>query len=333
LKILKTIIFALVTVLLATGLYIGYLIKPDHSLALPEDNKEDVTANLETVNPFKGDDPLHILVMGIDSTATTDMTEDENPSRSDTMMLFTIDPVRKKVQVLSLPRDTYIKIPGYAEKTKLGHAYAYGGYLLAEETIEDFLDIKIDHYGIVDYKAVERLVDAIGGIDVVMDQDYYYEDTYVVPPLVIDFKKGKNYLDGKEAVNYLRIRKMYEDQDIGRIQKQQEFLLKVLEKVKKPSIILKVPELIDIAQKHSKTDLSYGQIAYLAKFALDLDKEDIITDTLVGDDQRIGDLDYYIVDEELAREQVRRFKEGKGSYYQEVQEQKESNENSSNDEE
>src|SRR5699024_5910851 len=211
---------------------------------LPEDNKEDVTANLETVNPFKGDDPLHILVMGIDSTATTDMTEDENPSRSDTMMLFTIDPVRKKVQVLSLPRDTYIKIPGYAEKTKLGHAYAYGGYLLAEETIEDFLDIKIDHYGIVDYKAVERLVDAIGGIDVVMDQDYYYEDTYVVPPLVIDFKKGKNHLDGKEAVNYLRIRKMYEDQDIGRIQKQQEFLLKVLEKVKKPSIILKVPELL-----------------------------------------------------------------------------------------
>ena len=160
--------------------------------------------------------------------------------------------------------------------------------------------------------------------------DYSYEDTYVVPNLHIDFKKGKQKLDGADAVRYLRIRKIYEDQDIDRIQVQQRFLMQLFEKVKRPMMILKIPELIDIALDNIETNLSYGQIAYLAKMGLDMERDDIQTDTLVGDNQRIGNIEYYVVDQASAREQVRRFAQGKKGYYEELKEQKNANEEKSN---
>lgn len=196
--------------------------------------------------------------------------------------------------------------------------------------MENFLDVKIDYYATVDYNAVERLVDAVGGIDVDIPFDYSYEDTYVVPNLHIDFKKGKQKLDGANAVRYLRIRKIYEDQDIDRIQVQQRFLMQLFDKVKRPMMILKIPELIDIALDNIETNLSYGQIAYLAKMGLGMDRDDIQTDTLVGENQRIGKIEYYVVDQASAREQVRRFAQGKKGYYEELKEQKMENEEKSN---
>lgn len=328
-RVLKILVAALLIAVLSGALALGYeLVDRPITKRNHEPSREEATKRinkLDTTNPFTGDDPLHILLFGIDKTATTDMTEEGNPTRSDVVMLVTIDPVTKRAQLLSLPRDTYVSIRGHQGKTKLGHAYAYGGEKLAEETVEDFLDVKIDYYATVDYKAVERLVDAVGGIEVDIPFDYSYEDTYVVPNLHIDFKKGKQKLDGANAVRYLRIRKIYEDQDIDRIQVQQRFMMQLFDKLKRPMMILKIPELIDIALDNIETNLSYGQIAYLAKMGLDMDRENIQTDTLVGDNKRIGSIDYYIVNQASAREQVRRFAEGKIGYYEEIQEQKKAN--------
>lgn len=333
-RVLKIIVAALVIAVLSGALALGYkMVDRPISKKTKEPTLEEANNSLEklnTTNPFTGDDPLHILLFGIDKTATTDMTEEGNPTRSDVIMLVTIDPVTKRAQLLSLPRDTYVDIEGHEGKTKLGHSYAYGGEKLAEETVENFLDVKIDYYATVDYNAVERLVDAVGGIDVDIPFDYSYEDTYVVPNLHIDFKKGKQKLDGANAVRYLRIRKIYEDQDIDRIQVQQRFLMQLFDKVKRPMMILKIPELIDIALDNIETNLSYGQIAYLAKMGLGMDRDDIQTDTLVGENQRIGKIEYYVVDQASAREQVRRFAQGKKGYYEELKEQKMENEEKSN---
>lgn len=328
-RVLKIIVAALLIAVLSGALVLGYelvdrpMTKRSHELSQEEAAKS--INKLDTTNPFTGDDPLHILLFGIDKTATTDMTEEGNPTRSDVVMLVTIDPVTKRAQLLSLPRDTYVNIKGHDGKTKLGHAYAYGGEKLAEETVENFLDVKIDYYATVDYGAVERLVDAVGGIEVDIPFDYNYEDTYVVPNLHIDFKKGKQKLNGADAVRYLRIRKIYEDQDIDRIQVQQRFMMQLFDKLKRPMMILKIPELIDIALDNIETNLSYGQIAYLAKMGLGMDRENIQTDTLVGENKRIGNIEYYIVDQASAQEQVRRFAEGKIGYYEEVQAEKKAN--------
>lgn len=328
-RVLKIIVAALLIAVLSGALVLGYelvdrpMTKRSHELSQEEAAKS--INKLDTTNPFTGDDPLHILLFGIDKTATTDMTEEGNPTRSDVVMLVTIDPVTKRAQLLSLPRDTYVNIKGHDGKTKLGHAYAYGGEKLAEETVENFLDVKIDYYATVDYGAVERLVDAVGGIEVDIPFDYSYEDTYVVPNLHIDFKKGKQKLNGADAVRYLRIRKIYEDQDIDRIQVQQRFMMQLFDKLKRPMMILKIPELIDIALDNIETNISYGQIAYLAKMGLGMDRENIQTDTLVGENKRIGNIEYYIVDQASAQEQVRRFAEGKIGYYEEVQAEKKAN--------
>lgn len=320
-RYIKWIVAVLIVIVLGTGLVLGHTVAnggKSISTITKTPSKKASLEELRTVNPFTGNDPLHIAVFGVDRTATTDMDEEENPSRSDTIMLFTIDPVTKRAQLLSLPRDTYLHAPGHSGKTKLGHAYAYGGHELAVETIEEFMDVNIDYYATVDYAAVKRLVDAVGGIEVDIPFDYEYEDTYVVPNLHINFKKGRQRLDGEDAVRYLRIRKIYENQDIGRIQAQQGFLMSIFQQLKHPSIIFKIPELIDIVQDNVETDLSYGQIAYLARFGLEMDRENIVTDTLVGTDQYIGDIAYYVVDQANAREQLRRFLNGKGSYYEEV---------------
>lgn len=328
-RVLKIIVAALLIAVLSGALVLGYelvdrpMTKRSHELSREEAAKS--INKLDTTNPFTGDDPLHILLFGIDKTATTDMTEEGNPTRSDVVMLVTIDPVTKRAQLLSLPRDTYVNIKGHDGKTKLGHAYAYGGEKLAEETVENFLDVKIDYYATVDYGAVERLVDAVGGIEVDIPFDYSYEDTYVVPNLHIDFKKGRQKLNGADAVRYLRIRKIYEDQDIDRIQVQQRFMMQLFDKLKRPMMILKIPELIDIALDNIETNLSYGQIAYLAKMGLGMDRENIQTDTLVGENKRIGNIEYYIVDQASAQEQVRRFAEGKIGYYEEIKAEKKAN--------
>lgn len=327
-RVLKIIVAALLIAVLSGALVLGYELVDRPISNRHELSREEATKSinkLDTTNPFTGDDPLHILLFGIDKTATTDMSEEGNPTRSDVVMLVTIDPVTERAQLLSLPRDTYVAIEGHDGKTKLGHAYAYGGEKLAEETVENFLDVRIDYYATVDYNAVERLVDAVGGIEVDIPFDYSYEDTYVVPNLHIDFKKGKQKLNGADAVRYLRIRKIYEDQDIDRIQVQQRFIMQLFDKLKRPMMILKIPELIDIALDNIETNLSYGQIAYLAKMGLDMDRENIQTDTLVGENTRIGDVEYYIVDQESAQEQVRRFSEGKIGYYDEVKAQKKAN--------
>lgn len=312
-KIIYRIFILLSIVLLSAGLYLGYMVKPSSESkighqateTLGEEKKEK--PNIPRVSAFDGDKPLHILVLGIDETKMNQAKKaDEDISRSDTMMLFTIDPVGKRAQLLSIPRDTYVNVPGHG-MTKINHAYAYGKYPLAEKTVERFLNVKIDHHAIVNYDAVRELTIAVGGVEVYLPVDYKYTDPSVVPPLKIDFKAGYQLVKGDDAIRFLRIRKIFEDQDIGRIGQQQKFLMSLFKKMKEPSMIWKLPKLLDIVDKYVETDLTYGQIADLSYFALSMDMDNIETCHLEGEGVRIGDLDYWKVDKDMARKTLRDF--------------------------
>lgn len=314
LKYIKVFLFALIILILGGGLWLGHAIKPSSTLAQSDRqvNRDLGPEDLDlenTVNPFRGDDILHVLVLGVDKTALGKQNAKEGDmSRSDTMMLVSLDPKRERVMVLSLPRDTYVQIPGDPKKTKLGHAYAFGKHRLAMETVEDFLDIGIDYYVTVNYDAVRRLVDAMGGIEVDIPVDYSHKDSFGEE---ISFKKGPQVIRGNQAVHYLRMRKIYKDADLARIQNQQGFLLTVFDKAKTPAMIFKIPELIDIAMDNVETNFNYGQIAYLAQFGLGLDRDQIVMDTLVGEkDVRIEGLSYYVVDPQVARDQIEEFEKG-----------------------
>ncbi|MDO5713888.1 MAG: LCP family protein [Tissierellia bacterium] len=307
-KILYRIFVGLTIILLSLGLYFGYMLKPSQEQKkriIAQREKANVT-EIPRVNAFDGDNPLHILVLGIDRTKTTELDKDDNPSRTDTMMLFTIDPVGKSAQLLSIPRDSYVYVPGHG-MTKINHAFAYGEYPLTKKTVEQFLDIDIDFYAIVDYDAVRELTTTVGGVEVYMPVDYKYSDPSVIPPLEIDFHKGYHLVEGDDAVRFLRIRKAFDDQDIGRIGQQQKFLMSLLKKMKRPGMILKLPQLIDIVQNYVDTDLTYGQIADLAYFGLSMDLNNIHTEVLQGGGKRIGEQDYWMVDKWMARKLIKDF--------------------------
>lgn len=304
-------VFIIISILLlSTALCFGYMIKPTETnnsvtkRGTKASNEKE--PKIFRINAFEGDEPLRILVIGIDKTATTKLDADKNPMRADTIMLLTLDPARKKVQLLSIPRDSRVKIKGHG-MDKINHSYYYGEYELLKGTIEDFLDTKINHHVVVDYEAVSKLIDAIGGVDMYVPFTYKYEDPSVVPKLVIDFKEGDQHLDGETAVKFLRVRKIYENQDIDRIAAQQEFLMKVFDKMKNPALIFKLPTLLDIFQKYVKTDLSYGQIADLSYFMLGVDKDNIIRQTLDGYSKYIDKISYYIVDKEHGRQLLKDF--------------------------
>ncbi|WBW49850.1 LCP family protein [Peptoniphilus equinus] len=314
----KFFIVISIVLIVAVGGFVSFL----YSVCPKFDNKG--VERLEEKDPlaggtdvFQGDQILRVLVLGVDKTATLDKTEEENGMRSDTIMLFSLDPKTHRAQLLSVPRDSYIRIHGYG-KNKINAAfseivYPGGGVNLVAQTLEDLLNVKIDNYAIMDYKAVSSIVDAVGGVDVEWKyDDYTYTDDWVVPPLKIEMKRGINHLDGEKAVNYLRARKAYPGmQDIMRIGAQQDFLMLLFDKVKNPAILLKIPELIDIVDRYVETDLTYGQMLTLAKFGLGLTRETIDTATLEGTGQSgvlIGrdKVDVYVVDPAVAQSVILR---------------------------
>ncbi len=288
-------IFIVLSIALLSGLVIfAYRIKPEYAnkginKLDRERNKINEELDENLTNVFDGEEPLRILLLGVDKSKTKDYNSSEKNMRTDTIMLFSIFPKEEKVQILSIPRDSYVTIHGYG-KHKINSAYnplVYpdGGLNLTVKTVEDFLDVEINHYAIVDYEAVIKIVDTLGGVDINWKHDdYTYVDDWVIPPLEISLKRGVNHLGGQEAVNYLRVRKAYDNQDIGRIENQQGFLLLLFDKLKSPTIFFKIPELLDIVDQYVETDFNYGEIAYLAKFGLGLEREDIHTQTLEGRD-------------------------------------------------
>ena len=159
-------------------------------------------------------DKATIMIMGVDERS-------DDVGRSDTLMVATIDPQKNEASLLSIPRDTRVAIPknGY---DKINAAYAYGGEKLTQRTVEDFLGIRMDHYVIINTHAFQKIIDAIGGIDIDVEKRMYYEDPWDDDGgLVIDLRPGRQHMDGKTAVTYVRYRD--EEGDIGRVKRQQKF--------------------------------------------------------------------------------------------------------------
>lgn len=292
-------IFVFLTVILLLGaLGLTFMFMPRGKKL--DDNKKIINKE-EAREPEKitvfndNEDIVNILLVGLDSSQVT-YEKDEDSKRADTIMLLSIDPKYDRVRLLSIPRDTYYKIKGY-DNYRMNAAYARGGIDLQVSSVEDFMGVKIDHYVTVNYDAVKELVDAIGGVEV-YTPEYKYTDPSTIPPLEINFEEGLHLLNGEDSVKYLRIRKPYKNQDLDRIKAQQDFIMKIFDKMKSPKMLLKVPKLVSIANKHIETDMNYGQLSYLAYYGITLDKENIGMKTVEGTTKKGSPL--YFVDKDSA---------------------------------
>lgn len=228
----------------------------------------------------------NIVVLGVDERS-------DDVGRSDTLFVVMLDTKNDNVSLLSIPRDTMVKIQGHGWD-KINHAYAFGGHKLTQRTVEQLLGIQVNNYVLIDFQGFKGLVDAIGGIDLVVEKDMSYEDPY--DNLVIDLQAGPRHLDGDTAIQYVRYRD--EEGDIGRIKRQQHFLAAVYEKIMSPEVIPHLPALIKEGFAMIKTDIPLTDMLSLGK-ALNKtmkDKQGIHMAMVPGEPVDIDEISYWVPD-------------------------------------
>lgn len=232
-------------------------------------------------------DKSTIMIMGVDQ-------RDDDVGRSDTLMIAAIDPKLDQASLLSIPRDTRVKIKGNGFD-KINAAYAYGGHKLTQDTVEKFLGVPMDHYIIINIQAFQRIIDAFGGIDIDVEKRMYYSDPWDDEGgLLIDLHPGMQHMDGKTAITYVRYRD--EEGDIGRIYRQQKFMKAIMDKLTSPSIIPQIPTIISEISKSVKTDLSIREMLEFAGTLRESQKNGLKTDMVPGRPLYIEGISYWIPD-------------------------------------
>ena len=229
---------------------------------------------------FKGNKTLNILCLGLDNNYDERGIAYTKGSRSDTMFVLSIDSSAQRVSMLSIPRDTWVNIPGYGYE-KINGAYALGGLELAKKTVSAFLGVPIDHYVIIRIKAAKEIIDAIGGLELDVMKDMDYDDNW--GNLHIHLKKGPQKLDGMQAVGYARFRHD-EEGDWGRMKRQQQVINAIIRELKKPDNLPKIDKLIGIVRANIETDFSAPEIVDICRLYKDFDRQNMLTGIIKGDD-------------------------------------------------
>ncbi|MCR5176808.1 MAG: LCP family protein [Anaerovibrio sp.] len=244
----------------------------------PKPNKE---------NLMVAHDKIIVMIMGVDE-------REGDVGRSDTLMVATLDPKKKKAALLSIPRDTRVKIKGNGFD-KINAAYAYGGYKLTQDTVENLLGVEMEHYIIINIKSFKKIIDAIGGVDINVEKRMYYEDIWDDDGgLLIDLQPGMQHMDGDTAITYVRYRD--EEGDIGRIARQQKFMKAVMDKITSPAIIPRIPAIIKEVMSSIKTDLSLRQLIEFATTLKEAQRSGLQTEMLPGKPLYIDGISYWIPD-------------------------------------
>lgn len=269
-------------------------------LSKPKEKKEiEYYSSLEEAK--KKSNRINFLILGMEDV------------RTDTIMFASFCPDSKKVDLINIPRDTYIHRKGYNDPTqrKINSVYQDHGVKGLEKTVSYILeDIDIHHHIILEYKGVEKIIDDLGGIEVDVPFHMKYDDPTSKPPTNIDIKKGKQLLKGKDAMDFLRYRKGndssgYVEGDIGRIKAQQDFITSFVEKSLDNIIVV-----IKNGFNHVKTDISFLESASYGKKAIGIGKNDFSTHILPGESEfkkvnkRI--LSYFIYNKKQVNEMIKK---------------------------
>ena len=226
------------------------LINPPTRVVVNMEPDQDGTSEAMVVDEELGE-RINILLLGIDD-GDSEAAADE-PKRTDAILLLSVDPEKEKVSVLSIPRDTKVVLPGHRDPYKINAAFAYGGAVMTKQTVQSLLQIPVHYYALANWRGFIEVVDLIGGVDLYVEKNMYYEDPYA--DLVIDIKHGYQHMDGETAGKYVRFRGD-ELGDIGRVQRQQKFLRAAAEQMFSFQNITKIGAIMDTIDKYIDTDLN-----------------------------------------------------------------------------
>lgn len=243
----------------------------------------------------KLEEPIGIVLMGMDSR------EETGSLNTDVIMVAVLNPKTKAVTVVSIPRDTYVRVEGF-RRGKANAFYSRGeaarikaehnketvtvtGPSLAKDVFSGFLDVPIQHYVTIDFEGFRQVVDALGGIEVNVDQDMRYVDS--ADGTDINLKKGVQVLSGKEALDFVRFRQSNrggpDSNDIERNLRQQQVISTVIDELTSLNGFVKVGQILDIAGEHIRTDLPKSTMRSIVMTFAGTQSEDVRFLSIIGD--------------------------------------------------
>lgn len=237
--------------------------------------------------------PVNILVMGIDARNA------EMNTRSDTMIVASIDRKTKKVVMVWIPRDTRVEVSAN-HYDKINSVNALKGPEEACKVAGKLLDTRIDYYVVTNFAGFEKIIDILGGIEIDVESAMTHYDPN--PKLSINLSPGKQRLNGSKALSYVRFRGG-PTADIGRTVRQQKFVKAVAKEMLKPSTITKLPELIPEISKNVHTNIPASDMLFMVQVAREFDASSITTQTLPGypfTDPKTG-ASYWEADKDIAK--------------------------------
>ncbi|MBT2818133.1 LCP family protein [Staphylococcus coagulans] len=234
-------------------------------------------------------EPVSILFLGIDDNSSRrENGQSTEHSRTDAMILSTLNPDKHQIRLLSIPRDTLSYIPKVGYFDKITHAHAYGGPESSMDAVETELNVPVDYYVRINMDAFADTVDELGGIEYNVPYDLNEPNTKDKGR--IKLKKGKQKLNGDEALAITRTRK--QDSDLKRGERQMEVLKILFRKAQETNSLHKLDDIIEIVGKNSKHNLNYSEIRALATNYLANDVT-IKSQQLKGENELLNGI-YYI---------------------------------------
>ena len=236
---------------------------------------------------WDGTSRITLLLIGLDAR---DLEEKKEASRSDTMMLLTLDPLSKTAGMLSVPRDMWVNVPPPVNKyAKINQAYYFGellklpggGPAMAVKTVQSFLGVPIQFYAQIDFQAFEKFIDTLGGINVTVTQEMDIDPlgrTEDGKSNTIHLVPGRVHLNGPAALAFARARHI-EGDDFARASNQQEVIMGIQEKILRvnmlPTLVSKAGQLYQELSSGIHTNLTLDQVIKLAMFAINIQKDQI----------------------------------------------------------
>lgn len=231
-------------------------------------------------------DPFIVLLYGIDKRQGT-----HDSGRPDTLMLALVDPQLLKVSLISIPRDSYVSIPGYTKKDKINSAYPRGGSQLTMQTIEEWFDTDIYAHVAIDFDGFIELVDLLGGIEVNVDRKISYDDP--TDGTRIRLEKGLQVLDGKNALDFVRARldnrgPNYYTSDYLRMERQQLVLKTLGREIVSFKSIPKVFEMMSVLGDNVSTSLTPKELDELVRTFYQFNISNLETTSVQGDGMQLN---------------------------------------------
>lgn len=230
-------------------------------------------------------DKVNILLLGLD----------KGQMRSDVMMIVSLDPKRNVINVMSIPRDTRVKV-SESRYDKINHTLGYKNpEELVIRVVKEITGMPINYYCEVDFMGFRNVIDILGGVYFDVPVNMHYEDP--AQDLKIHVNKGYQLLDGYNAEGVVRFRHTYVNGDEGRIAVQQDFLKALFAQKLTPQYIAKAPQMLDEIYKHVKTNFTVAQALQYVGMLNKLTPESLSTFQLPGEPKYMNSLWYYIYDQ------------------------------------